>query len=77
MKIHQTPPERKAFPSRGINANTKIHMEEKMVRDCQLWGNDDTNLWIVENKLYDLSSFVDKHPGGSSWLELTKGQDVT
>ena len=48
-----------------------------MVRDCQLWDNDNTNLWIVENKLYDLSSFVQQHPGGSTWLELTKGQDIT
>jgi cytochrome b involved in lipid metabolism len=48
-----------------------------MVRDCQLWGNDNTNLWIVENKLYDLTDFINKHPGGSSWLELTKGQDIT
>lgn len=52
-------------------------MEEKVVRDCQLWGNDNTNLWIVENKLYDLSGFLDKHPGGRTWLDLTKGQDIT
>jgi cytochrome b involved in lipid metabolism len=52
-------------------------MEEKVVRDCQLWGNDDSNLWIVENKIYDLTDFVQKHPGGSTWLTLTKGQDIT
>ena len=68
MKIVEAPPERKAFPSRGINATPKIHMEEKVIRDSQLWGNDNTNLWIIENKLYDLKEFVSKHPGGPTWL---------
>lgn len=58
MKIYEAPPERKSFPSRGIKADTRIHMEEKMVRDSQLWGNDDTSLWIVENKLYNLNDFI-------------------
>lgn len=34
-------------------------------------------LWRVHDDLYDLSSFVDNHPGGSEWLRLTKGTDVT
>ena len=29
-------------------------------------------LWRVHDGLYDLSSFVDNHPGGSEWLRLTK-----
>lgn len=29
-------------------------------------------LWRVHDGLYDLSSFVDVHPGGSEWLRLTK-----
>ena len=29
-------------------------------------------LWRVHDDLYDLSSFVDNHPGGSEWLRLTK-----
>jgi cytochrome b involved in lipid metabolism len=29
-------------------------------------------LWRVHDALYDLSSFVDVHPGGSEWLRLTK-----
>lgn len=33
--------------------------------------------WIVENKMYDLSQYVNNHPGGESWLRLTQGQDVT
>lgn len=34
-------------------------------------------LWRVHDKLYDLTDFVQRHPGGSEWLELTKGVDIT
>ena len=27
--------------------------------------------------MYDLSEYVDRHPGGKHWLTLTKGQDIT
>lgn len=29
-------------------------------------------LWRVHDKLYNLGSFIDKHPGGREWLELTE-----
>ena len=34
-------------------------------------------LWRVHDKLYDLSRFIDKHPGGSQWLQVTRGTDIT
>ncbi|XP_049870170.1 cytochrome b5-related protein-like [Pectinophora gossypiella] len=34
-------------------------------------------LWRVHDKLYDLTSFVASHPGGSDWLEVSKGTDIT
>ncbi|XP_018339766.1 PREDICTED: cytochrome b5-related protein-like isoform X1 [Trachymyrmex septentrionalis] len=34
-------------------------------------------LWRIENKLYDLENFVKSHPGGSEWLRITKGTDIT
>lgn len=27
--------------------------------------------------MYDLSNFINKHPGGESWIRLTQGQDIT
>jgi len=35
---------------------------------------DDTTegLWRVHDGLYDFSSFIHKHPGGSDWLNYTK-----
>lgn len=29
-------------------------------------------LWRVHDKLYDLTDFIDKHPGGRDWLTITK-----
>jgi cytochrome b involved in lipid metabolism len=35
------------------------------------------NLWRVHDKLYDLTPFIFNHPGGSHWLEMTQGTDIT
>lgn len=29
-------------------------------------------LWRIDNELYDLTDFIDKHPGGRDWIFLTK-----
>jgi len=34
-------------------------------------------LWRIGNKLYDLETFAKSHPGGSEWIRLTKGTDIT
>ncbi|CAB3238964.1 unnamed protein product [Arctia plantaginis] len=34
-------------------------------------------LWRVYDGLYDLTEFLNKHPGGAEWLELSKGTDIT
>ena len=39
-KVAETPIERKALPSRGLQTTPPIYMEEKAIRDQQLWGND-------------------------------------
>ncbi|XP_063225470.1 cytochrome b5-related protein-like [Bacillus rossius redtenbacheri] len=49
----------------------------------QLWlqgkREDDgaEGLWRVHDDLYDLSGWLDQHPGGAMWLQLTKGTDIT
>ncbi|CAG7730263.1 unnamed protein product, partial [Allacma fusca] len=35
------------------------------------------DLWRVHDKLYNLSAFIQKHPGGADWIELTRGTDIT
>ncbi|XP_045494027.1 cytochrome b5-related protein-like [Colias croceus] len=34
-------------------------------------------LWRIHDSLYDLTDLISSHPGGSQWLECTKGTDVT
>jgi hypothetical protein len=29
-------------------------------------------LWRVHDKLYDLTTYINRHPGGRHWLELSK-----
>ncbi|XP_055547327.1 cytochrome b5-related protein-like [Wyeomyia smithii] len=34
-------------------------------------------LWRIHDTLYDLTQFIDRHPGGAEWLQMTKGTDIT
>jgi predicted membrane protein len=34
-------------------------------------------LWRIHDELYDLTDFVDQHPGGESWIRFTRGTDIT
>lgn len=36
--------------------------------------NDDNaeGLWRVHDGLYDLTNFIELHPGGEDWIRLTK-----
>lgn len=51
---------------------------DHLLNGCWKWiegkRKDDNakGLWRVHNQIYDLSSFVDNHPGGRYWLEITK-----
>ena len=48
------------------------------IRGCYSWlegkrvDDNAENLWRVHDKIYDLTDFISKHPGGKEWLELTK-----
>ncbi|KAK4879280.1 hypothetical protein RN001_007426 [Aquatica leii] len=34
-------------------------------------------LWRIHDRLYDLTNFIDIHPGGQFWLNVSKGLDIT
>ncbi|XP_066246438.1 cytochrome b5-related protein-like [Euwallacea similis] len=56
---------------RAKNQSVDMWLEDKV-------GTDNAEgLWRVHNGIYDLTEFVHKHPGGSEWLELSKGLDIT
>lgn len=65
-----------------ISQKYPTYRDEK-IRSCKRWLDgrrlDDNaeGLWRVHNKLYDLTDFVQRHPGGAEWLDLTKGIDIT
>ncbi|CAG9795227.1 unnamed protein product [Diatraea saccharalis] len=58
-------------------------LRDKGFRDPVQWltgkALDDgaEGLWRIHNSIYDFTTFVDNHPGGAEWLELTKGTDIT
>ncbi|XP_001651389.2 cytochrome b5-related protein [Aedes aegypti] len=39
--------------------------------------DDAEGLWRIHDSLYDLTEFIDSHPGGSEWIRFTKGTDIT
>ncbi|KAG5675236.1 hypothetical protein PVAND_005157 [Polypedilum vanderplanki] len=54
----------------------KFKNPQKWLQDKQIDDNAET-LWRVHDKIYDLSNFIEHHPGGRNWLEMTKGTDIT
>jgi hypothetical protein len=58
----------------------KVSQEEpqKLTRDEVAKNNTEDSLWcIVDHKVYDLTDFVDAHPGGSVVLQQVAGTDAT
>lgn len=78
MQLIPTPIQLKSLPTRGILNNPKNWLAEKATFDSRLHSQGvEQPLWVVDNKQYDLTKFVEQHPGGSHWLERTRGQDIT
>lgn len=52
----------------------KIYIYIFHFRWLQSRKNDDNaeELWRIHDKLYDLTDFVNRHPGGRDWITLTK-----
>eukprot|EP00485_Elphidium_margaritaceum_P019079 CAMPEP_0202727132 /NCGR_PEP_ID=MMETSP1385-20130828/184966_1 /ASSEMBLY_ACC=CAM_ASM_000861 /TAXON_ID=933848 /ORGANISM="Elphidium margaritaceum" /LENGTH=805 /DNA_ID=CAMNT_0049393371 /DNA_START=38 /DNA_END=2455 /DNA_ORIENTATION=+ len=70
---------RSELPSRRTpsGSNPWTWLREKSICDAARAKSSASNHWIVHGKVYDLSDFIHQHPGGSTWLELTRGQDIT
>ena len=47
-------------------------------KDVAAHKSADTGLWIIiDNDVYDVTQFVDEHPGGPKILKRTAGKDAT
>merc|ERR1712115_375885 len=56
-----------------IMAKAKVISEEELSKHT---SSDD--LWMaIEGKVYDITSFIDDHPGGDEVLKDTAGRDAT
>jgi len=33
--------------------------------------------WRVRDSLYDLTEWIERHPGGREWIQVTRGTDIT
>jgi fatty acid desaturase len=53
-----------------------IWNKEKAEMDSNKYKTE-MKYWCIHGKLYDLTDFIKLHPGGSHWLELTRGMDIT
>lgn len=49
----------------------------QQIQDANQNKQSDTCWVVVKNKIYDITHYLDKHPGGRAALEMSKGQDVT
>jgi alkylation response protein AidB-like acyl-CoA dehydrogenase len=50
----------------------------KLTREEVAKNNNDDSLWcIIDHKVYDLTDFLDAHPGGNVVLQQVAGQDAT
>uniref|UniRef100_V5GUE1 Cytochrome b5-related protein n=1 Tax=Anoplophora glabripennis TaxID=217634 RepID=V5GUE1_ANOGL len=60
-----------ATRSRGYALTVDVWLNEKQDTD----GAE--GLWRIHDGIYDLQDFIEKHPGGSDWISITKGTDIT
>ena len=66
-------PEPESFkPTSNGRQGAKGWLKGKAIDD-----NIGSKRWRVHDKLYDLSDFASRHPGGKQWIDLTEGTDIT
>jgi len=67
----------------GIARKYPTYRDDDTIKGCKRWLDgrriDDgaEGLWRIHDKLYDLKDFIQKHPGGASWIETSEGIDIT
>jgi fatty acid desaturase/cytochrome b involved in lipid metabolism len=54
-----------------------VASSQDVASPCDVVDNVDPNMWYIHGNSYDLSKFVDRHPGGRLALLCGKGRDCT
>ncbi|KAI9028013.1 hypothetical protein DFJ74DRAFT_765980 [Hyaloraphidium curvatum] len=65
------------FPPMDQVTGGRVPDLQKWLASRREYNSRAAGLWRIGGGLYDLTDFVDKHPGGAEWLELTRGSDIT
>jgi hypothetical protein len=55
-----------------VSYTGSVWNERKKERDNDINGGAIGNLWQVHGKLYDLTEFINLHPGGKFWIESVR-----
>ncbi|XP_011506370.1 PREDICTED: cytochrome b5-related protein-like, partial [Ceratosolen solmsi marchali] len=72
LKIKSTVPGLNYLPAEESFLKTPYNFLESRRKNDGAEG-----LWRIGNNLYDLEGFMKNHPGGSEWISMTKGTDIT
>ncbi|RMD41901.1 hypothetical protein DV735_g3251, partial [Chaetothyriales sp. CBS 134920] len=68
----------KAYNVESLEVFETLGASEDMFQSKGIWNNSPDSLWcIIDHKVYDLTDFVDAHPGGNVVLQQVAGQDAT
>lgn len=63
-------------PSQDLLVTQKISLINSWI-EGKIHDDNAEGLWRIHDKLYDVTDFISRHPGGAEWLEITKGVDIT
>jgi len=63
---------RQAYPQGHLYSDIDGHLKARRTAET-----NGSFLWRVHDKLYDLTPYLDFHPGGREWLERVRGCDAT
>eukprot|EP00944_MAST-04C_sp_MAST-4C-sp1_P011684 g11684.t1 len=66
--------QRRPLPGKRSGADAKDWSLSKKLVDTL---PEHRNLWRIKNKMYDLTTFAEHHPGGKQFIEITRGHDCT
>ncbi|CAM6105727.1 unnamed protein product [Calypogeia fissa] len=68
---------RKAEKKKSESANAAVKTARKLTVEEVAQHNAETDCWlIVKNKVYDVSSYVNDHPGGEAILNNAGGENT-